>query len=219
MPSSRKPKQTDADNSPWYDWGMSYLFKSPITLVIIVLNALVFAGQMIGELSTEALALSPSTWEAHPETVLTSAFAHADIAHIGMNMLCLVSFAIGGWEARFGSLRFGLIYLGAILGGSAGVILLSSPESITVGASGGVFGIMGAMIAGSIRMRVPLGALFPFITLVTINFAIGFTGSGISWQGHLGGLVIGFLLAVLIGYKKTSDTPNEQSRTRNRLTE
>ena len=48
MPSSRKPKQTDADNSPWYDWGMSYLFKSPITLVIIVLNALVFAGQMIG---------------------------------------------------------------------------------------------------------------------------------------------------------------------------
>lgn len=163
---------------------------------------------MTQRLSIESLALSPSTWQTHPETILTSAFAHADITHIGMNMLCLILFAAGGWESRFGSMRVGLIYLGAMLGGSAGVILLSPPESITVGASGGVFGIMGAMIAESIRMRVPMGALLPFVGLVTVNFAIGFTGSGISWQGHLGGFIAGFLLAIIIGSKK----PKEQQK-------
>lgn len=121
--------------------------------------------------------------------LITGAFLHANVEHILFNMVTL---AIVGppVEAEVGRVRFVAIYFLSALGGSVGSYLLSSPDVAGVGASGAIFGVMGAyyILARSRRWETR-----QILALIAINLALGFTSTGIDWRAHLGGMVIGAL--------------------------
>ena len=124
--------------------------------------------------------------------LLTGAFLHASLIHIAFNMLMLWWFG-QALEAALGRGRFLGIYLVSALAGSAGALLLT-PDQLTVGASGAVFGILGAGLVLERRQIYVFGggALFVVVLNVVFTFAV----SNISIGGHLGGLA-GGMLAVL----------------------
>lgn len=123
--------------------------------------------------------------------LLTSAFTHVEVWHIGFNMLAL--FFLGPLlEGVLGRARFLAVYLVSALAGSAAVMLLASPGSQTLGASGAIFGLMGALIVVGLKVRANIQQLWFWLGL---NLLFTFTAGGISWQGHLGGLLGGALAA------------------------
>ena len=119
--------------------------------------------------------------------LITAAFLHANVLHIGLNMLAV------GWlgvpvERFVGHLRYLALYLVSGLAGSAGA-LIANPTGITVGASGAVFGILGALLIIEYQQTGNIaGQAF---TLIVINLAFSFTVNGISVGGHIGGLIGG----------------------------
>ncbi|MFV0428258.1 MAG: rhomboid family intramembrane serine protease [Arachnia sp.] len=128
--------------------------------------------------------------------ILTSGFAHSGLVHIGFNMFAL--FALGpGLERVFGRARFLAVYFVALLMGSAAVMVLSEPYVAVVGASGAIFGLLGALVLLAIKHRGNVQSiLFWLVANVAITIAYS---SSISWQGHLGGLIGGVAAtAVLI---------------------
>jgi membrane associated rhomboid family serine protease len=121
--------------------------------------------------------------------LITSAFLHANLLHIAFNMLALWWFG-GPVEQYLGRARFIGLYLVAGLAGSAGA-LLQAPTTPTLGASGAIFGILGAMLILEWQATGRLGG--NAMTLIVINLAISFAIPNISWGGHVGGLVGGIL--------------------------
>lgn len=140
------------------------------------------------------------TWQAGQASgavwqVITSAFTHVGFMHIAFNMLAL--WMLGPVvEQILGRGRFLLIYLGSALTGSALVMWASSPTQSTLGASGAIFGLMGTYLLLVWKVK---GDVRNALMWIGLNLIITFLpGSGISWQGHLGGLVGGLLLATIV---------------------
>jgi membrane associated rhomboid family serine protease len=126
----------------------------------------------------------------------TAMFLHAGLAHIAVNMLAL--WVIGPQlEALFGHVRYTVLYLVAGLGGSVASFWFSSPNVVGVGASGAIFGLMGAMVVVAKRLNVDMR---PYIGIIVINVVIGFVFAGIDWRAHFGGLVTGVLVGLLFAY-------------------
>jgi membrane associated rhomboid family serine protease len=132
-----------------------------------------------------------------PWQLFTSLFTHVEIWHIGFNMVAL--WVLGPQlELLLGWVRFLGLYLLSGLVGSAVVYALSDPSTPTLGASGAIFGLMGALLVLAFKVKTDLNQLLIWIG---INFAITFFGRGfISWQGHVGGFLGGVLLAVVLAY-------------------
>lgn len=128
--------------------------------------------------------------------LLTSGFLHFGLIHLASNMLSLYFLGLP-LERAIGRERFGVIYLLSLLGGSATVMLFSERDALTAGASGAIFGLMGALVVTFRRMRMDLRQL---VFVVAINLFITFRIPGISWQAHLGGLVVGALVGALMVY-------------------
>jgi membrane associated rhomboid family serine protease len=124
--------------------------------------------------------------------LITAAFLHANIIHIAFNMLALWWFG-APVENYLGRVRFVGLYLVSGLAGSAGA-LVANPNAITVGASGAIFGILGAMLILEWQATGRLGG--NAMTLIVINLALSFAIANISIGGHVGGL-IGGLAATL----------------------
>jgi membrane associated rhomboid family serine protease len=128
---------------------------------------------------------------------LTSMFTHSAMLHIGFNMLAL--WILGPQlEAAIGRVRFLVLYFLSGLAGSATVLYLTAPYIPTIGASGAVFGLMGALLVVAIRMRAEYSQILFWIGLNVVITVLG--GARISWQGHLGGLVGGVLIASVLAY-------------------
>lgn len=127
--------------------------------------------------------------------LLTSVFAHVELLHLGFNMLAL--YFLGPMlEAALGRVRFLAVYLFSGLAGSALVMLLSEPYAQTLGASGAIFGLMGALLVVGFKVGANLQSIGLWLLL---NLAFTFTaGAAISWQGHIGGLVGGALAAAIV---------------------
>jgi len=126
--------------------------------------------------------------------LVSAAFLHASLLHIGFNMLAL--WWIGGpLEAAIGHWRYLTIYVVSGLAGSAGA-LLAEPRAVTVGASGAIFGLLGAMVV--VQWQSTGSIAGPATTLILVNLAITFAIPGISWGGHLGGLVGGALATLAL---------------------
>ncbi len=124
--------------------------------------------------------------------LVTAMFLHYGLIHLGMNMLVL--FMIGPpLEEYFGHWRYGLVYLVSGLAGSAGA-LIASPNALTVGASGAIWGIMGAALVLEGRKIWVFGG--QAMGLVVFNLLITFAIPGISIGGHIGGLIGGGLCAL-----------------------
>jgi membrane associated rhomboid family serine protease len=185
-----------------------------LTKIIIGLNIAVFlAVQAFGDQVVTDLALYARCFSNTPTCgvldgpdqwyrLLSSVFLHQQIAHIAFNMLAL--WWIGGpLETLLGRARYLALYLISGLGGSA-LVLLLSPGTPTLGASGAIFGLFGATAVFMKRLRQDLR---PVLILLGLNLLFTFTWSGISWQGHIGGLVAGTLVAIGMAY-----APRERRR-------
>jgi len=127
--------------------------------------------------------------------LLTSAFLHASLIHLAFNMLMLWWFG-RPLEAAVGRARFLGIYIVSAIAGAAGALILSGETVTTVGASGAVFGILGAGLVLERRHIYVFGGGALFV--VVLNIAFTFAVSNISIGGHLGGLIGGMLSMVAL---------------------
>jgi rhomboid protease GluP len=135
--------------------------------------------------------------------LLTATALHGGVLHLGLNMFAL-------WDAGrrvcqwFGNGQFLLIYLGAGLAGSALSLHFSSQQAVSVGASGAVFGVLGALLVGVYQHRasVPKAMATQLLTsqgmFVALMLVQGFARPGIDNAAHVGGLVVGALMAWLL---------------------
>ncbi len=128
--------------------------------------------------------------------LLTNAFTHVEVWHIGFNMLALW-FLGPQLELAIGRLRFLALYLISALAGST-LVLWAAPEyQSTLGASGAVFGLMGALLVLAFKVG---GNVSQIGTWLLLNAVLTFTIPNISWQGHLGGFLGGLLVAGVLAY-------------------
>jgi membrane associated rhomboid family serine protease len=185
-----------------------------VTLALIGLNAVVFvlglaiAGQQAGTSADgtlidrgglTAVQVAAGEWYR----LVTSGFLHAGYLHVGLNMLLL--WVLGRLlEPVIGSARFLLLYVAALFTGSLGVVILDPGRVPTVGASGAVFGLMGAAVvaqrlAGIDPWRSGIGPT------IALNLVFTFAIPGISIGGHIGGLLGGAAAAwLLLGLPRTT---------------
>lgn len=165
---------------------------------LIALNVLVFVAQSASSSLERELTLSPRAVAADGDLyrLITSAFLHYGITHLLFNMWAL--YVVGPpLEMWLGRLRFGALYVLSALGGSVLVYLLAPLDSSTAGASGAVFGLFAATFVVAKKVNVDVRWV---VVLIGINLVITFTVPSISWQGHLGGLITGGLVAVAYAY-------------------
>jgi membrane associated rhomboid family serine protease len=128
--------------------------------------------------------------------LVTSMFTHVEPLHIAFNMLAL--YFLGPMlETVLGRARFLAVYLVSGLVGSAAVMLFSPPHVQTLGASGAIFGLMGALVVLALKVGGQVQTVFVWIGL---NMVFTFTVSGISWQAHVGGLIGGVVLGAAMVY-------------------
>lgn len=176
--------------------------KSPATWLLIIVNValyLVVSAQGGTILNTAVSSPLLNDTVLVPYTLgfgqywrlLTSGFMHFGLLHIVFNMYAL--WVLGrDVEGALGSLRFSAVYLLSLLAGSATVVWFSSPESATAGASGAIFGLLGVELVVVLALKAKLSGI---ITVIMLNVVIGITQPSISIQAHLGGFVVGFLVA------------------------
>ena len=127
--------------------------------------------------------------------LLTSAFLHENVLHIAFNMYALYLF--GPFvERALGRARFIAAYLTMSVGASVFVYWLSEPRGLTIGASGAVFGLFGMALIFLLKAKQDVTTL---LVLLAINAFLSTQGN-ISWQGHLGGFVVGILLGLVFAY-------------------
>jgi membrane associated rhomboid family serine protease len=142
-----------------------------------------------GSLFTKFILFGPLVAQGDWWRLITSAFLHASLLHIGFNMLALWWFG-APVEEYLGRSRYLLLYIVSGLAGAAGA-LIQSPTTPVVGASGAIFGILGAMLVLEYQATGKLGG--NAMTLIVINLALGFFISNVSIGGHIGGLIGGIL--------------------------
>jgi membrane associated rhomboid family serine protease len=187
---------------------------APITTALVAINVAIYligasqggslgtAGDSIyqsGSVYRHAVLFGP--WVAHGGwyRLVTAMFLHQNLIHIGFNMFAL--WAIGRpMEQYLGTARYIGLYFVSGLAGSAGG-LLQAPHTPVLGASGAIFGILGAMVVLEHQITNRLGG--QAMGLVAINLVISFVIPGISWGGHVGGLIGGVL--VMLAYAHWRD--------------
>jgi membrane associated rhomboid family serine protease len=177
-------------------------FDAPVTVGLLVINGLIWLGQIspIGALFTNAMFYSPLFTPFEPWRMITAGFVHDwnGPFHILFNSFAIYIFG-SQLEPMLGRNRYLLLYLLSIIGGSVAVLWLSDPRIPVVGASGAFFGLMGAFF---IILRSLGQNPQQLLLLIAINLGIGFFVSGISWEGHLGGLITGALIAAVYSETK-----------------
>ena len=182
---------------------------APVTMTLIGLCVVAFLAQqvigdeviiryaLIGAADASDLGLG-NIGVAYGEyyRLLTAAFLHDGFPHLLINMFSL--YMLGPpLEAALGRSRFLTLYIVSALGGEAVSYLMREPNGFSVGASGAIFGLFGALVVVSVRMKYDLR---PFLAIIALNVAIGFLNARIDWQAHLGGLVTGALVATAMVY-------------------
>lgn len=155
------------------------------------LGSVGFDGALLGFGSTMTELIGVA--EGQPYRIVTSGFLHSGILHLGINMFVL--FFLGRLiEPVIGSSRFAAIYVVALLGGSLGALVID-PHTLTVGASGAVFGLMAAaFLVARERGRDDVAAQIGFY--VVLNLVFTFSIPNISVGGHVGGLLAGGALTL-----------------------
>lgn len=129
--------------------------------------------------------------------LVTSAFLHGGLMHLVFNMYALS--AIGGEvEYSYGRLRYLVIYICSALGGSIFSYLFNS-DSVSVGASGAIFGLFGAMLVFGFNNRRTIGKAYMvnILKVIGVNILIGVTITTIDNSAHLGGLIVGAIVAII----------------------
>lgn len=185
------------------DWNATQ--QALVTRVLIAINVAVFLWVLIGDNSAAGFGNQISSREVDLGLnklilsynhewyrLVTSGFLHFGILHIAMNMYLL--YQLGNvLESPLGRLRFGLLYFACLLGGSLGVLLIdANSNGLHGGASGAVFGLMGATAISMHRRGINIFQTGIGATLM-INLLLTFTIPGISIGGHVGGILAGII--------------------------
>ncbi|MFQ5947384.1 MAG: rhomboid family intramembrane serine protease [Acidimicrobiia bacterium] len=174
---------------------------TPVTMALLAVNIGVFIlGRLDPELGgrffVEGSMFNPAVAEGEWYRLFTSAFLHANFAHVLFNMYALYLFG-PALERRAGSVPFAALYLASALAGSA-VYFARGSAVPAVGASGAIFGLFGALLATLYKQRHTAAgrALFNQLAiLLLINLSLPFVIRNIAWEAHLGGLVAGIVIA------------------------
>lgn len=145
----------------------------------------------------------------------TYAFLHTGLKHLVGNMLILI-FIGPGQVRRVGGMRFSVLYAASALGGAIGFALLTDSLRPMVGASGALFGLVGALvvwdISDTLRARPGLktlayAMLWPLLLLTALNYGSYWASAGnLAWETHLGGLLAGAFVAPFLDRRKPSET-------------
>lgn len=179
-----------------------------VTYSILAITVAVYLLQLVtGGFVTQLLLYWPPLTTVEPWRMLTAALVHSErsIFHILFNMYSL--FVLGPLlEGLIGRARFLAVYLLSAFGGSVAVLYLA-PEQAVVGASGAIFGMLGAFFVIQRRLG---GQSIQLVVLIGINLAIGFVVPGISWQAHVGGLAVGALAAFIMTRTRRIDQRSRQ---------
>jgi membrane associated rhomboid family serine protease len=179
-----------------------------VTWSIIALCVVIYILQLVtGGVVTDALFYHPLLTEIQPWRMLTSLFVHSQYSflHILFNMYSLLIFgpilerALGRW-------RFLALYLLSGLGGSVAVLLIA-PTIGVLGASGAIFGLLGAFF---VIQRKLGGNSLQLVIVIGLNLVIGFVVPQIAWQAHVGGLVVGGIVAFVFLRTREARKRNEQ---------
>lgn len=179
-----------------------------VTKTIIGINVVAFVVQLVSDRFTIDYAMFTPAVVFNDEyyRMVTSAFLHDPnfLLHIAFNMYALVAFG-SQVERLLGGARFLALYLVAALGGSVATLLFASPATLSIGASGAVFGLFGAYFVMAHRLRADTSQI---VVLIVINLAIGFAARGyINNWAHIGGLVVG--AAVAFAYTRAPRGPRQ----------
>jgi membrane associated rhomboid family serine protease len=164
-----------------------------VTYSIIAICAIVFVLQWVGGSAvTNQLAFGQHVL-TEPWRVLTAAVAHGSILHLLFNMYAL--FLMGSvLEPALGRGRFIMLFVLTALGGCVAVLLIA-PGATVIGASGAVFGMFGAFFIIQRRLG---GNATQIMVVIAINLVLSFIIPGISWEGHVGGLIVGAALGAIL---------------------
>lgn len=173
--------------------------RPPVTTALIVANVIAFVFQLgtNGALTRWGLLLGPAIEFGEWWRVVTGGFLHASLLHIGFNMYALWIFG-PTLEKGVGTVRFSLIYAAGLFGSSLAVLLFDFNQQ-TLGASGAVLGLAGGLAAvlmtrGINLFQTSLGAIF------LINLALPILVPRISFWGHFGGIIGGFLAGLAVSW-------------------
>jgi membrane associated rhomboid family serine protease len=173
--------------------------------VLIAANIVIFAlcvrqsgGQMIpGEVFFRNGAMYSAAIERGEYWRLVAyGFLHANILHLATNMFCLALWG-AHLERRVGSFYFIVIYVCALIGGAVVGRYTHADPYLTVGASGGISGVLGALLCLWILGKIEASASF-FVINIGLNVALGFSVTNIDWGAHFGGFVFGLIACALI---------------------
>jgi membrane associated rhomboid family serine protease len=123
--------------------------------------------------------------------LFTVALTHAGLLHLGFNMYALM--VLGNpLEAAFGKNKFLIVFFTSLLTGSLTSAYFASMYGVSVGASGAIFGLFGAMVIVGKKIGADIRSI---VVIIGINFFIGFALGGVDWRAHLGGLIGGVVAA------------------------
>jgi membrane associated rhomboid family serine protease len=171
---------------------------TPVVIALVAVNVACFVASGFGNANVIArLGMWPYGVHFFNEDyrLVTSMFLHLDFLHIASNMITLL--IVGpAVEVMLGKSRFLALYLIAGLGGNVCSYLIAPSTGVSAGASGAIFGVMGAYVVLAQRQRKPMG---PVVALIALNLVLGFVGN-IQWQAHVGGLVVGAFVALAYDY-------------------
>ena len=174
---------------------------TPVVIALVAICVVVFFVSGFGKTSViNRLGMWPNGVHYLHEyyRLFTSMFLHLDFLHIAFNMITLL--IVGpAVEVMVGKSRFLALYLLAGLGGNVLSYLIAPAAQVSAGASGAIFGVLGAYVVLALLRRKPMG---PVVALIVINLVIGFSGN-IEWQAHVGGLLVGAGLALAFHYAST----------------
>ena len=174
---------------------------SVVTYALIAINVLTFVLQKsVPGLQSQLTLWPPAVADGQLYRLVTSAFVHNSPTHLLLNMWAL--YVVGPpLEMWLGRLRFGALYALSGLGGSVLVYLLTF-NTATAGASGAIFGLFGATFVVGRRLTLDVRWV---VVVIVVNLVFTFVAPAvssqrISWQGHVGGLVTGALVAAAYVY-------------------
>lgn len=132
--------------------------------------------------------------------LITSGFLHIGVIHLLLNIYSL--YIVGSQvEYFYGKVKYIIIYLFSLIMGSLFTVALSSINTVSAGASGAIFGLLGSILYFGIKYRGYIGnsLVNQIVPVVVLNLIIGFTTPGIGNAAHIGGLIGGYLISMAVG--------------------